>query len=160
MQTAKFFYRDPNAPQPNRPYSVGVVALIERDSALLLERRRDGNRWGLIGGAIERHESLAEALRREVAEETGLTVGGYTLFGTLSDPSRIIQYPSGDIVRIITLVYKVAIERFEPLQYSDESTALQFFQCGELPRLDIVETHRHIVDRYLAHQLGQPVILE
>lgn len=159
MRTAKFYYRDPTAPAPNRPYSLGVVALIERDDALLLERRRDGGGWGLIGGAAEQHESLDEALRREVLEETGLTVDDYALFGTFSDPSRIIHYPSGDIVRIITLVYRVTIARFDALRYSDESTALRFFRRDELQRLAIVETHRHIVDQYLSPRQPRGIVL-
>lgn len=159
MQTAKFFYRNPDAPKPNKPTGLGVLALIERDGALLMECRSDCARWGLIGGAVDRDESLEEALRREVREETGLTVKSFTLFGTFSDPSRIAQYPDGNVVRVIGLVYRVEVDQFDTLRRSEESTTLRFVPRDELQRLDIVETARPIVDAYLSHQPGQPVIL-
>ncbi|HEV2093992.1 MAG TPA: NUDIX domain-containing protein [Rubrobacter sp.] len=74
--TAEFFYGDPDAPRPNRPIGVGVLALIERGGRLLMERRSDCGRWGFVGGSVEVEESLEEALRRETLEETGLVVTG------------------------------------------------------------------------------------
>ena len=50
----------------------GVGALVERDGAALLVRQDD--RWMLPGGEVERGESHAEALVRELDEETGLAV--------------------------------------------------------------------------------------
>jgi NAD+ diphosphatase len=42
---------------------------------LLLERRVDAPLWSLIAGRVEDDESLADAVRREVFEETGVQVG-------------------------------------------------------------------------------------
>ena len=50
----------------------GVGALVERAGELLLVRQ-DGQ-WMLPGGEVERGESHAEALVRELAEETGIDV--------------------------------------------------------------------------------------
>ncbi len=72
MPPSRFFYRDAAVPEPTQPLSLGVVALIEREGTLLLERRVDSGRWGLVGGAVEMNDSLEAALRREVLEETGL----------------------------------------------------------------------------------------
>lgn len=155
-----FYYQHPDAPQPNRPLRLGVVALIVRNDTLLLERRSDAGRWGLIGGAVEEAESLHSALVREVAEETGLVIQSYQLFGTFSDPTRIVQYPDGTIVRIVTLVYLVDVRPDITLVMSDESSALRFFTPAELVQLDIVETHRHIVDHYLAVEAQALPILE
>jgi len=61
---------------PSRPI-VGVGALIlRRDSILLVERGKAPLKgyWSLPGGMLETGEQLAEALRREVREETGLEV--------------------------------------------------------------------------------------
>lgn len=82
------WYRDPNAPAPNQPLRVGVVALIERDGRLLVERRADDGTWGLVGGALEADESVSDALVRELREETGLTATSVELFGVFSDPSQ------------------------------------------------------------------------
>lgn len=50
----------------------GVGALVERDGEVLLVRQ--GGRWMLPGGEVERGESHAEALVRELEEEAGLRV--------------------------------------------------------------------------------------
>lgn len=60
---------------------VGVKALIERDGAYLFLRRsadfKSGPQdWDIPGGRIESNEPLVDALRREVIEETGLSLDG------------------------------------------------------------------------------------
>ena len=61
---------------PERPI-LGVGALIlDRDTILLVERGREPLKgyWSLPGGVLETGERLADGLRREVREETGLDV--------------------------------------------------------------------------------------
>ena len=45
---AELFYKGPDAPRPNQPIGVGVLALVERGVRLLLERRSDCGRWGFV----------------------------------------------------------------------------------------------------------------
>lgn len=147
---AEFYYRNPEAPLPNRPISVGVLALIERAGALLLERRGDCGRWGLVGGRVEVEESLEDGLRREVWEETGLTVVGCSLFGFFDDPTRIVRYPDGNVVRLLTFAYEVRVEGFGALRRSEESEELRFFGPEELDRLDVIETALPIIEQYVS----------
>jgi 8-oxo-dGTP pyrophosphatase MutT (NUDIX family) len=153
-----FFYRDPRAPEPNRPRTLSVIALIARDGSLLLERRVDAPVWSLIAGMVEDTETLTEALRREVLEETGLTVSGLEFFGTFSDPTRIVSYPDGNIYRIASLVYSVSVASLENLQASSESEELRFFPNAEILALDLPATQRHIIEAYLSG--GDPPHLE
>ena len=56
---------------------VCVGAVVVRDDCLLLVRRGHGpaaGEWSVPGGRVETGETLAEAVVREVAEETGLDV--------------------------------------------------------------------------------------
>ena len=147
--TAEFFYEDPNAPPPNRPIGVGVLALIERDGALLTEKRSDCGRWGLVGGAVEVEESLEEALRRETLEETGLVVVREQLFAVFPGPSRVVRYPDGNVVLLMTFVYRAEVEDFATLRRSEESEELRFFRREELSGLDVIETSEPILDAYL-----------
>jgi 8-oxo-dGTP diphosphatase len=54
----------------------GWVLLQERDEHALVAP----NQWGLVGGHLEEGEEWVEALRRELAEETGLAEGGMELW--------------------------------------------------------------------------------
>jgi 8-oxo-dGTP pyrophosphatase MutT (NUDIX family) len=155
---AQFYYRDPSAPEPNRPRALGVAALIERGTSLLLERRVDAPLWSLIAGRVEDGESLTDALRREVREETGLSVSTYELFGTFSDPARVICYPDGSIYRVASFVYLVAVESFSGLRASEESEELRFFPNSELLELDVPATQRPVFERYVSG--GSPPYLE
>lgn len=56
---------------------VAVGGIVVRDGAVLLVRRGRGvatGLWSLPGGRVEPGETLAEAVEREMAEETGLAV--------------------------------------------------------------------------------------
>jgi 8-oxo-dGTP pyrophosphatase MutT (NUDIX family) len=146
----RFYYRDPAAPEPNRPRSLSVIALIERDGTVLLERRADAPVWGAIAGLVEDTETLADALRREVMEETGLTVTRYELFGTFSDPTRIVSYPDGNVYRVTSFVYRVEVESFEPLCTSAESEELRFVAKEAVLELELAATQRHVLERFAA----------
>lgn len=57
---------------------LGVGACIVRDGRLLLLRRLrhpEAGHWSIPGGKIDFLEPIEDALRREVAEETGLVLG-------------------------------------------------------------------------------------
>jgi 8-oxo-dGTP diphosphatase len=84
---------------PERPY-LAVSAAIIRDGHVLVARRARGPAlgvWTLPGGVVEAGETLSEALVREVAEETGMTIEPVTLAGhrevvTRDDGGRVSRH--------------------------------------------------------------------
>ncbi|NNN17426.1 MAG: NUDIX hydrolase [Thermoplasmata archaeon] len=73
---------------------VCVGAAIFHGSRLLLLRRRDDlaafpGSWDIPGGHVEEGESIVHALRREVAEETGLSIRVGTPF-----QAGLFEYPA------------------------------------------------------------------
>src|SRR5438034_6923741 len=69
-------------------FRVGVFALIFEDGHVLLAHRRDIDWWNLPGGGMEHGETVEEAVRREVREETGLEVEVKYLVGVYSKPQK------------------------------------------------------------------------
>ncbi len=56
-------------------YSVQAIILNDNGEILAVSRKTDHNDFGLIGGKVDTEDvSLESALRREVYEETGLSI--------------------------------------------------------------------------------------
>ncbi|MFG0263557.1 MAG: NUDIX domain-containing protein [Rhodopirellula sp. JB055] len=64
--------------------AVGALIVNDAQELLLVRRARDPGKgqWGLPGGFVDRGESIEEALHREVAEETELTLTELELLTT------------------------------------------------------------------------------
>ena len=90
---------------------------------------------GLLGGRIEKGESVEQAAVREVKEESGLDVRITRLLGVYSDPAqgRIVAYSETDIIQLVDVVVEAEILGGE-LTRSAESEELRFFALDELPR--------------------------
>jgi 8-oxo-dGTP pyrophosphatase MutT (NUDIX family) len=145
-----FYFRDPHAPTPNRPRRIGAAALIEHDGALLLDLRVDPPGWALIAGTVGEEESVLDALRREIAEETGLRVASYALFGVFSDPSRIVRYADGNTYRTVTIAFVVQPQPFDQLLPSAETAELRLVPKPDVSTYDLIATHRPIIELYLS----------
>lgn len=129
---------------PERPV-VGVGAVVWRGEKLLLIRRGRPPRlgqWSLPGGAQQLGETLEEAIRREVREETGLGLVAVAFLATVD----LIDRDAEDRVRYhYTLVDFTAEAADGEAVPGDDAAAAAWFAPDELAGLGLwAETERII----------------
>ena len=107
----------------------GAAACI-RDSTgriLLLHRNEAGGLWSFPGGAMDPGESIADAVVREVREETGLEVEPVAVIGVYSGPAFSITYPNGDRVQPVTILFECRVREGELQPDLDEILEGRYF---------------------------------
>jgi len=112
----------------------GVRALIFNGRGeILLEKQTHFGSWALPHGCVDVGESALDAVKREVQEETGLSVFWAEPFGIYSDPKYSVTYPNGDQVQTFTVAFLVKEWSGELVIDGDEVMELGFFPLDELP---------------------------
>ena len=142
---------------------LSVSAMVWRGREILLMRRSDNGHWGLPGGFVELGESVADAARREVIEETGWSVELGRLIGVYSDPAtQVVDYSTEATeateattgrgrVQIVNLCFQAkAVEQGEPTT-PDETLEMGFFAADALPA-PFVPIHRVRIEDGLANR--------
>jgi 8-oxo-dGTP diphosphatase len=112
--------------------SVGAIMFNDRGE-LLLQRARDDGKWYVIGGAMEPHEQPADAIVREVLEETGLHVKPTRIICIETSP--VVTYPNGHQVQYVGTTFLCEIIGGELKVNDDESLEFRYFAPNALPEL-------------------------
>ena len=148
MAIVKFYRGDPNAPRTTQKTHLGANVLIVCNDRVLLEKRRDSDTWGMIGGGVKKTEEPIQAIVREVWEETGLKIPAekFGKLGVYDEPKRIAAYQDGSIWKMVVVAYLLYLEEEPQISVSSESKELRFFTRQELRDIDIVVTHSDIVE--------------
>ncbi len=124
-----------------------ILTLVDGDLRVLLVKRGRApfaGSWAIPGGFVEPDESLEQAARRELAEETGIDDVAYLeQLYTFGDPNRD---PRG---QVITVAYYALVPpmEFEPVG-GDDAAEAAWFSMYDLP--DLAFDHREILDYGLA----------
>jgi 8-oxo-dGTP diphosphatase len=131
---------------PDQPL-VGVGAVVFKGGEVLLVRRGQDpalGSWSLPGGLVELGETLADAIRRELAEETGLTV---TLLGISAVAERVFRDPDGRIAYHYVLVDFLCDYLGGELNPGSDITAARFVALSELPGSVLPEFTADVIRR-------------
>jgi 8-oxo-dGTP diphosphatase len=123
---------------------VGVGAVvIHEGKVLLIQRGKEPlrGRWMIPGGTVEVGETLEEALVREVAEETSLTVAPRRLLGVFDR----IERRNGSIDFHYVIVDYLCRFVSGTLKAGSDALAARFATLEELPELDLPDKALHVI---------------
>lgn len=151
MSIVTFYNCDPkDAPRTTMPAHLGANVVLTWGEKLLLERRRDSDTWGLVGGGCKKWETGREAIARETYEELGLRIPKerFVKLAVYDNPGRIAAYRDGSIWRMVIVVYGLELDREPQLRLSAESREARFFTREEVRGLKIPVTHADIVEQW------------
>lgn len=124
---------------PSQPM-VGLGAVVIHEGAVLLIRRgREPmlGQWSLPGGALQLGETMADGVRREVLEETGLIVKPQAMLGTAE---YLVHDDDGRLRFHYVLVdweCNVAGPALQPVA-GDDALAAAWVPLAEIERGDVV----------------------
>ncbi|MBE1492578.1 NUDIX hydrolase [Plantactinospora soyae] len=111
-----------------------VSAVVVNDAGeLLLGKRADDGRWSVISGVVEPDEQPAQALVREVHEETGVRVAPVRVSSVLARPHT---YPNGDQCQFLNIGFRCRFLDGVARVNDDESVAVGWFSPDRLPPVD------------------------
>ena len=145
------YYADPEAPKANS-LVVAVGAVVRNnDGEVLLIERTDNGLWALPGGAQEIGESVTDAVRREVREETGIEVEVTGLTGIYSDPAHVIAYDDGEVRQEFSLCF-AARAISGSLRPSSESRQARWVAPDQVSGLNIHPSMRLRIQHGLSEQ--------
>lgn len=131
---------------------VVVDALVIQDKKILLTKRspklRNGGKWAIPGGYVERDELIAEAVMREVHEETGYTSEVLELVTVKDNPVR-----RNDDRQNVTFLFLMKPIKQVGKPDPEEVTELKWFPLDTLPiEADMAFDHLELIWEWLKEQ--------
>lgn len=107
-------------------YTAGAVAIIEHEGRVLALRQLHRKGWSLPGGLIERGEQAADAVVREVFEETGIRI----------DPGQQMATYFNPDIRHVDIIFRVVCDERPRTKVASEALESGWFDLDELPAPD------------------------
>lgn len=134
---------------------VTVNAVVVKNNQILLGKRGtykgkpmlEAGKWGLLGGYLGRDETLVQAVKREVMEESGWEIDDVQLLRINDNPNRPKEDRQNvDIVFIAKAVKQVGTS-------DEEVKELKWFDLEALPPVDLIAfDHGDSIELYRKYQ--------
>ncbi len=127
---------------PSVTVDIIIFTVMDKDlNVLLIKRAIDPfkGRWAIPGGFIKFNESLEEAAKRELFEETGVKDIYLEQLYTFGDPKRDPR------TRVVTVSYFALINQNDAIiKASSDATEVKWFSIYNLPELAF--DHKKIIE--------------
>jgi 8-oxo-dGTP diphosphatase len=138
---------------PSRPI-VGVGAVILREDKVLLVRRGTSpmrGEWTLPGGVVELGETLQQAVRREIKEETGLNIE----VGPLLELFDRILHDGTRVAYHYIIADFLGLQARGKLKAASDVSEACFAPRSKLGKYHLTPTAERVIDR--AFKLGPKI---
>jgi len=124
------------------PKPTATIICTKGNSILLAKRAFEPAKgeWGLPGGFMELNETLEEAAKRELKEETNLDGEVTRILSTCSHYGTIF----GDILLIGV---EMEIDNYSMMKAGDDAEELEFFDLNNLPDIAFY-CHNKFIDEF------------
>jgi len=107
-------------------FTVGAVVAVQHDDEVLFLRQPHREGWSLPGGLLDRGESAADAVVREVREETGLRIEvGLPLTCQVNSPLRRVD-----------VIYRLEVDHRPEVRVGGEAKGHAWYRLDEIPAAD------------------------
>ncbi len=116
--------------------AVDCIILVD-GRVLLIHRRNPPHGWALPGGFVEYGETVEDAVRREMKEETGLDLQDLRQFRVYSDPGRD---PRGHTVSVV-----FAARGIGKPEAGDDADRYRLMDLNDIPEAESVFDHAQIL---------------
>lgn len=136
-------------PRPAVTVDVALFVIENASPKILLIKRKHppfADSWALPGGFVDQNESLEDAARRELKEETSIQARELTQLGAYGDPGRD---PRGHTISVVFVGEMHAQTAGKMLDAADDASDAKFFDINDLPSFAF--DHEKIVADALAH---------
>ncbi len=107
-------------------YTVGALCFLECEGQMLMLRQHHREGWTLPGGLLEKGEQAADAVRREVEEETGLII-------TPGEPLTCVVDP---VTQRVDVLFHVPVAEPRQVMPRSEAVRAQWLRPSDLGEVD------------------------
>ena len=126
-----------------------------RENRSLLMVKRGGHpfigKWALPGGFLEPDETAEQAVRRELAEETGVNADAIIQLRAFSDPHRDPR------TRIVTVAYIAVLDRLPDARAGDDAADAKWFSL-ERNVTERTDDGRNVTERGMITLRGEETL--
>ena len=124
------------------PY-IAVDAIIDIDGGIVIvERSNPPFGWALPGGFVDNYESLEDAVRREMREETSLELLDLKQFHAYSTPGRDPRFHTIGIV--------FTAKGLGTPKAGDDAANLKVIKLTDIDKIQFAFDHNQILKDYIA----------
>ena len=123
-------------------YRVSVKGIVIDDQNRILLARESDDAWDMLGGGLDHGEDPVVCLKREIQEETGLTVAK-----VWPEPKYFVTaHKASNNMYIANVMYQIELENLD-FKPSDECQELRFFTQQELRDLKLLPNIQVLISK-------------